>query len=299
VVNAAGPFCDDVRRLADANAEPLVAASQGSHIVLDRRFLEGDAALLIPNTPDGRVLFAIPWHNHTLVGTTDIPLDAAPVEPRASFEEIDFILETAGRYLRQAPRRADVLSTFAGVRPLAKAGGGNTASLSRDHLIRVEGGLVTITGGKWTTYRNMAEVCVDRAAAVAALPVRACPPRDLRIHGYEADAARWGALAEYGSDAPKLLKLVEGETALNARLHPALPYLEAEVVWAVRKEMARTVTDVLARRMRALFLNAQAAIAMAPRVAELLAHELGRDEAWRSGQVWSFSQLAEGYRVNG
>ncbi len=171
VVNAAGPFCDEVRHMADPGAAPMLAASQGSHVVLDRAFLPADSALLIPETPDGRVLFAIPWHGHTLVGTTDIAIPSAPVEPRATAMEIDFILETAGRYLAKQPRREDVLSTFAGARPLVKAGSGNTASLARDHALRVDTpGLVTITGGKWTTYRSMAEGCVDKAAAVARLP---------------------------------------------------------------------------------------------------------------------------------
>src|SRR5262245_9939070 len=164
VVNAAGPFCDAVRRLADPAAAPLVAASQGSHVVLPRSFLPGNSALLVPKTPDGRVLFAIPWHGHTLVGTTDVPVPVAPTEPRPTGEEIDFILETAGRYLSRPPRCEDVLSTFAGIRPLVQAGGKRTASLSRDHTIRLEApGLLTITGGKWTTYRHMAEECVDRA----------------------------------------------------------------------------------------------------------------------------------------
>jgi glycerol-3-phosphate dehydrogenase len=298
VVNAAGPFCDEVRRLADPSAAPLVAASQGSHVVLDRSFLPGTSALLVPETPDGRVLFAIPWHAHTLVGTTDIEVPRAPVEPRPTTEEIDFILETAGRYLARPPQRTDVLSTFAGIRPLVKAGGGSTAALSRDHTVRVDApGLVTITGGKWTTYRRMAEDGVNRAAALAGLPKRACRTRDLPIHGHDPDAARSGDLAGYGSDAPAIRALAETDPTLGERLHPTLPYIAAEVVWAVRMEMARTVDDVLARRLRALFLNAAAAVEMAPRVASLVARELGRDAAWAAAQVRAFAELARGYRV--
>jgi glycerol-3-phosphate dehydrogenase len=298
VVNAAGPFCDEVRRLADPAAAPLVAASQGSHVVLDRSFLPGDSALLVPETPDGRVLFAIPWHGHTLVGTTDIEVPRAPAEPRPTAHEIDFILETAGRYLARPPQRGDVLSTFAGIRPLVKAGGGSTAALSRDHTIRVDApGLVTITGGKWTTYRRMAEDGVNRAAALAALPKRACRSRDLPIHGHDPDASRFGDLAGYGSDAPAIQALVEADASLGERLHPALPYIAAEVVWAVRAELARTADDVLARRLRALFLNAAAAVEMAPRVATLMARELGRDAAWTAAQVRAFADLAQGYRV--
>jgi glycerol-3-phosphate dehydrogenase len=298
VINAAGPFCDDVRRLADPNAPPLVAASQGSHIVLDRSFLPGDSALLVPKTPDGRVLFAIPWHGHTLVGTTDVELATVPVEPRATDHEIDFILETAGRYLARPPQRSDVLSTFAGIRPLVRAGGGSTAAMSRDHTIRVDApGLVTITGGKWTTYRRMAEDGVNRAAALAGLPRRPCLTCELPIHGHDPDAIRFGDLADYGSDAPSIRDLVGVDPSLGERLHPALPYIGAEVVWAVRSELARTVEDVLARRLRALFLNAGAAIAMAPAAANLLGRELGRDAAWADAQVKAFTELATGYRL--
>jgi glycerol-3-phosphate dehydrogenase len=296
-VNAAGPFCDAVRRLADPAAVPLVAASQGSHVVLDRSFLPGDTALLVPKTPDGRVLFAIPFHGHTLVGTTDIPIPAAPAEPRPTAEEIDFILETAGRYLDRQPRRADVLSTFAGVRPLVRSGSGPTAELARDYTIRVERPrLLTITGGKWTTYRAMAEECVDRAAGLAGLPRRPCRTRELKVHGYHPDAAAFGPLAVYGSDAAAVRQLM-ADPELTQLLSPVLPYVGAEVVRAARAEMARTVEDVLARRTRALFLNALAAVEAAPRVAALLARELGRTNEWAAEQVRAFRELARGYLV--
>jgi glycerol-3-phosphate dehydrogenase len=296
VVNAAGPFCDDIRRMANPATKPIVAASQGSHIVLDRAFLPGEAALLIPNTPDGRVLFAIPWHGHTLVGTTDVSVSSVPVEPRSTHEEVDFILETAGRYLSKKPQRSDILSTFAGIRPLVKSGSGNTAALARDHTIRVEEpGLLTITGGKWTTYRNMAEECVDQVAVLAQLPRRPCPTRDLRLHGYLKDAEANGHLSVYGSDAIKIQDLMKADARLTAPLHSALPYTGAEVAWAVRSEMARTVADVLARRTRALFLNARAAIEMAPRVAKIMTTEMRQNEEWEAEQVKEFSQIAQGY----
>jgi glycerol-3-phosphate dehydrogenase len=296
VVNAAGPFCDEVRHLGDPSAAPLVAPSQGSHLVFDRSFLPGDSALLVPRTPDGRVLFAIPWHAHLLVGTTDVALPAVPPEPRPTGAEVDFILDTVGRYLARPPGRADVLSAFAGVRPLVKAGSGKTAALSRDHLIRVERpGLVTVTGGKWTTYRSMAEDCVTRAASLAGLPTRSCITQDLRIHGHDEAAARFCDLTVYGADAPAIEQLMRENAALAAPLHPALPYRGAEVVWSARSEMARTVEDVLARRTRALFLDARAALAMAPRVAELLAAEMGYDAAWRADQVRAFEAVARGY----
>jgi len=298
VVNATGAFCDDVRRMSNAAAEPMVKPSQGIHLVFDRSFLPGDTAFVVPKTPDGRVMFAIPWHGHTLVGTTDVAVPVASLEPLPTEQEIAFVLDTAGRYLQKKPTRADVLSAFAGIRPLVSAGSGkNTASLSRDHTIRTESGLLTITGGKWTTYRNMAEDGVNRAAVVGDLGRRECVTQTLRIHGWHDNAARFGPLATYGADAPLIKELAEADAGLAKPLHPALPYTAAEVVWAARFEMARTVEDVLARRLRALFLNARAAIAMAPRVAELLGRELGRDSAWQAGQVKAFGDVAAGYML--
>ena len=297
VINAAGAFCDAVRRLADSAAAPLVAPSQGAHLVFDRSFLPGSHAIMVPHTGDGRVLFAIPWHGHTLVGTTDTPIEAPALEPRATPDEIQFILDTAGRYLARAPTRADILSAFAGIRPLVRQGAGRaTASLSRDHTLHIDAsGLLTLTGGKWTTYRHMAEDCVDQAATLGRLPERPCVTRELRVHGADPDAARFGPLAVYGTDAPALQALAGSDPRLGAPLHPALPYVGAAVVWAARHEWARTVEDVLARRTRALFLDARAAAAMAPAVAALLAEELGRPPGWAAAQVAEFRALAAGY----
>lgn len=297
VVNATGPFTDSVRRLAEPDATAMIAPSQGVHIVLDRSFLPGRTAIMVPHTGDGRVMFAIPWHNHTLVGTTDTPIAEVPQEPRPLEREIEFILATADRYLQGTPTRADVLSTFAGVRPLVRSGNSeNTAALSRDHTIHIDrSGLLTITGGKWTTYRNMAEDCVDHAAILGRLPDRPCITKTLRVHGYAPDADRFGPLAVYGADAPAIRELIGADARLGDPLHPSLPTCGAEVVWAAREEMARTVEDVLARRTRALFLNARAAIEMAPRVAELLAGELGRDASWQRTQVEALRGVAAGY----
>jgi glycerol-3-phosphate dehydrogenase len=299
VVNATGPQSDAVRRLAHPDAEPLIAPSQGIHLVFDGSFLPGDTAIMVPHTDDGRVMFAIPWHAHTVVGTTDTAISEAPLEPRPLDEEIEFILETAGRYLLRPISRDDVLSVFVGVRPLVRSqSGANTASLSRDHTIHIDpSGLLTIAGGKWTTYRHMAEDCVDHAATLAELPERPCVTRNLNVHGFHRQADNFGGLAVYGSDALLIQDLIRAEPALEARLHPALPYCAAEVVWAARVEMARTVEDVLARRTRALFLDARAAIAMAPETARLMARELGRDQAWQKNQVDGFTELAAGYLV--
>ncbi len=296
VVNATGVFTDSIRRMADPAVEPLMVTSQGIHLVFDRSFLKGDTALMVPRTSDGRVLFVIPWHGHAVAGTTDTPVDEPSLEPRPLDEEIEFILETAGRYLSRPPSRADVLAVYVGLRPLVK-GDGKTSALSRDHVIHVDtSGLLTITGGKWTTYRHMAEDCVDHAITLGKLRDEPCTTKNLRIHGYLREAEALGHLEVYGSDADAIRTLAQSP-ALAARLHPDLPYIAAEVVWAARAEMARTVEDVLARHTRALFLNANAAIAMAEPVAVLLATELGRDEAWIDAQVKEFRALAEQYRV--
>ncbi len=297
VINATGAFCDGIRELADPGAAPLVAPSQGIHLVFDRSYLPGASAIMVPHTSDGRVMFAIPWHEHTLVGTTDTSIPSALLEPLPQEAEIEFILSTAARYLHKAPTRRDILSAFAGIRPLVRSGDARgTAALSRDHTIHIDpSGLLTITGGKWTTYRNMAEDCVNQAATLARLPEKPCVTAHLNIHGFHKHADKFGALAVYGSDAPAIQDLMRSEEILGERLHPALSYCGAEVLWAVRLEMARTVEDVLARRTRALFLNAGAALEMAPRVAELMAKDLGKDANWCNQQVRLFGELAQGY----
>ena len=301
VVNATGVFTDEIRRMADAGAEPLMVTSQGIHLVFDRSFLKGDTALMVPRTNDGRVLFVIPWHGHAVAGTTDTPVDAPSLEPKALNEEIEFILETAGRYLSRPPTRADVLAVYVGLRPLVKSNGeGKTSALSRDHVIHVDpSGLLTITGGKWTTYRHMAEDCVDHAITLGRLRDEACPTKTLPIHGHMevAESEESDPLQVYGTDAEAIRALVKEEPELAHRLHAKLPYIAAEAVWAARFEMARSVEDVLARRTRALFLNARAATAMAEPVAKLLVGELGRNEAWAATQVAEFRELAKQYMV--
>jgi glycerol-3-phosphate dehydrogenase len=290
-VNATGPFTDAVRRLASPNAAPMISPSQGAHIVLDRSFLgTEETAILVPRTADGRVMFAIPWHDVVVVGTTDTPISEPSLEPRPLDEEIDFILETAAQYLHHAPSRADILSTFAGIRPLVASGSSSTAALSRDHTLHIDpSGLVSITGGKWTTYRHMAEDCVNQAATIAMLDERPCPTRDLKIHGWHPNASQFGHLSVHGAEAPQVLAL--GSTPI----HPQLPILEGQILWAVRHEMARTLDDVLSRRTRALLLNARAALEAAPRVAQLMAAELQASPQWQARQLDSFCSLALHY----
>jgi len=297
VVNATGVWSDAIRRMDDPEARPMIRPSQGVHLVLDKSFLPGDSAIMVPHTDDGRVLFAIPWYDRVVVGTTDTPVEEALLEPRPLEEEVEFLLAHTARYLTKNPTREDVLSIFAGIRPLvASDGEAETAALSRDHTLHIaRSGLVTIAGGKWTTYRKMAEDTVDQAATLAGLEERPCVTRELRIHGYHQDAGTFGELAHYGADAPHIRDLFRERAGFEKPLHPRLPLREGVVVWAVRKEMAVTVEDVLARRSRALLWDARAAIEAAPRVASLMAEELGRDRSWRRDQVEVFRALAAGY----
>ncbi len=301
VINATGIFTDEVRALSDPTASAMIEPSQGIHLVFDRSFLPADTAIMVPHTSDGRVLFAIPWHGHTVVGTTDTPIEKPSYDPLPMEQEIDFILETAERYLSRPPRREDILSVYVGIRPLVKAAGsdsGRTSALSRDHTIHVDNsGLLTITGGKWTTYRNMAEDCVDHAITLGKLEERPCVTRSLHVHGYREAIDDLGALGVYGSDAAAIQALAASDPAFAVQLDPSLPYIAAEVVWAAREEMARTVDDVLSRRTRALFLNAKSAARMIEAVARILARELNKDDAWVRDQIAAASALAQKYVV--
>jgi glycerol-3-phosphate dehydrogenase len=296
VVNATGVYADTLRRLDDPQAAPMLAPSQGVHLVLDRTFLPSNHAIMIPRTDDGRVLFAIPWHGRTVIGTTDTAVREIPVEPRPLEQEVEFLLCHAARYLSKDPQRADVLSAFAGLRPLVKAGDGTgTAALSRDHTLVVSSsGLITITGGKWTTYRRMGADTVNKAAEVADLPRRPSGTATLRLHGWQAHAAE-APFGVYGADASALKLVLAEQPGWDQPLHPNLPYRAGEVVWAARYELARTVEDVLARRTRALLLDARASQEIAPRVAELLAGELDFDAAWQRQQAQQYRELASGY----
>lgn len=299
VINATGVFSDTIRRLDDPAARPMIQASQGIHIVLPSEFLPGDSAVMVPHTDDGRVLFAIPWHDVVVVGTTDTPMSEIEAEPRPLSVELDFLLRHCARYLTRDPEPADVLSAFAGLRPLvADPDSDSTAQISRDHTIVISrSGLMTVAGGKWTTYRRMAEDAVDQAALLAGLPEQPCVTRELNIHGYLRHAERHGALAVYGADASEIERLIEEAPELGAPLHPSFSHRAVEVVWAARHEMARQLEDVMARRTRMLLLDARASIECAPRVAELLADELGHDTRWAADQSSMYERLATRYLV--
>lgn len=295
VVNATGVFADEIRRMDEPAASPMMAPSQGVHLVLDRSFLPSDTGILIPRTDDGRVIFIIPWQGHTLAGTTDTELPNPELEPKAHEDEVDFILAHIGRYLTRKPSRADVRAVFAGLRPLVRpaADGESTAALSRDHtLIESASGLVTITGGKWTTYRRMAQDTVDHVAGVAALPKRECVTAEMPLVGATSRIPRW---MEFGASPSEA---ADYESKYPGDLHPRLPYSMAMAAYVIDNEMPVQLDDVLARRLRALFLDADAAIDAAPKVAALMAKLQDHDDAWVERQVAAFKALArEHYMV--
>ncbi|MDH6534874.1 glycerol-3-phosphate dehydrogenase/oxidase [Parabacteroides sp. 52] len=300
IINATGVFVDEIMRLDSPGKSDIVRPSQGVHLVVDNSFLGGDTALMIPKTNDGRVMFAVPWHNKVVLGTTDTPLNASTLEPKALEEEIDFILQTAGNYLKKKPQREDVLSVFAGLRPLAApkkdSDKKKTKEISRSHkIITSASGLITITGGKWTTYREMAEEVIDKAISISNLTYRKCITRDLPVHGYKKEVDRKQFQYVYGTDFDKILDLLHEDQTWSQPLHPEYEYIAAEVIWAVREEMAMTIEDVLARRLRLLFLDTRAAIDIAPKVASLMATEMDKDASWEENQIKEFTLLAQNY----
>jgi glycerol-3-phosphate dehydrogenase len=298
LINACGVGAEDILTMDGAAPNSLLALSQGTHFVLPHSFLPGNTAVMIPKTADGRVLFATPWHGTTIVGTTDEPVASVSAEPRALISEKEFLLDHIDRYFGRKPAAAEILSVWSGLRPLVRKGSGKTSQLSRDHTVLVsQSGMVTITGGKWTTYRRMGQDAIERACEIASLPKRPSRTLGLKLHGWVTDSAATMPAWErvYGSDLPMLYALSREDVSLDALLHPRLPFRLREVLWSARYEMARTVEDVLARRTRALFLDARAAIEAAPTVASLLANELKTNKDRATKDLASFLELAKGY----
>ncbi|WP_353935821.1 glycerol-3-phosphate dehydrogenase/oxidase [Maribacter dokdonensis] len=299
VVNATGVFADDVLQMDAPGSKKTIAPSQGVHLMLDKSFLPGDDAITIPKTDDGRVLFLVPWHNKVIVGTTDTPVKKESLEPIALEDEIGFILNTATRYLTKAPKRSDVLSVFAGLRPLAAPSedGNKTKEISRSHKIfSSDSGLLTIVGGKWTTFRKMGEDLVDKAERNQQWKHIATKTKNLKIHGYKKDVDLNNPLYFYGSDEEPLLKLSK-EKGWNATLSNSLGVIEGQVVWAVQNEMALNVEDFLARRTRCQLLDAKESVRMAPRVAEIMASELAKDSEWQAKQVEDYKKVTSNYII--
>lgn len=300
VVNATGVFSDAILKMNDPKAGRSIVPSQGAHLVLDLAFLGGKDALMIPQTTDGRVLFGIPWHDKLVLGTTDtIRKDPKP-EPTPLEEEIDFILQNCADYLVRPPKREDVLAVYAGLRPLAatKKGETKTKEISRSHKIFIaDSHLITLIGGKWTTFRKMGEDTLEAYARLKHLKLQKSKSEHIRLHGYSQNGASAGHLAAYGSDAANILTLIKENMQWQKRLHASYPITHAEVVWMARNEMAQTVEDILARRNRILFLDAKAAKEMAPAVARILCNELGHDEQWEKDQLTAFNNLADNYQL--
>ena len=296
VINATGIFSDSIAKMDNKNAEPLISHSQGIHLVFDKQFLLSDTAIMIPRTDDGRVLFAVPWHNKTIVGTTDTPVSSASDEPIAMKDEIDFVMQHIHRYLKKDPSYNDIRSVFAGLRPLVKSNSKITSAISRDHHIAVsDSELISITGGKWTTYRKMAEDVMEIAVHKAGINDKECVTKNLRIHGFNENNIYKAPLYYYGKDEVGIKELIKKENSLSDLIHAGLPYIKAEIVWAVQNEMCMTVEDALARRTRALLLDAKAAIESAPLVASMMAKEMGKDESWIKEQIDNFNFVAKNY----
>jgi glycerol-3-phosphate dehydrogenase len=298
VINATGVFTDDILIMDQPVMERTIRPSQGIHIVFDKKFLAGESAVMIPKTDDGRVLFAIPWYDKVLIGTTDTPIETISLEPKALEEEITFILNTAGRYLRVPPQRADILSVFAGLRPLAASPYDPTATreISRRHKIRISSsGLVTVEGGKWTIYRRMAQDTIDKIMQAGMLEKRACITRQLTVCGIDHDHQKSDRFHIYGLHAREIKAMFNLNSVNDKPLHPRLPYTRAEIIWICRNEMPRKIEDVLARRTHALLLDARASKEMAPEVATIMAGELEFDKEWIQGQIEAYYKLVDNY----
>lgn len=303
IINATGIFVDEIIKMDNKHEDPLVRPSQGVHLVVDKSFLGGDDAIMVPKTSDGRVLFGVPWHNRVILGTTDTPVKEFVLEPFALKEEVDFILETAGRYLTKKPTRKDVLCVFAGLRPLAapkkQADESKTKEISRSHkLIASDSDLITITGGKYTTYRVMAEETVNLAIKKKKIEFKPCVTKRMKIHGYKKTTDRSNWMYVYGSDQDAIAKVEKENPSFAEKLHKDLDFTASQVIWAIRNEMAMTLDDVLARRVRALFLDARKSIEIAPKVAKIMADEMGKNEKWIEEQVAAYTAIAKGYVMN-
>ena len=296
VINATGIFSDSIAKMDDPKAQPLISHSQGIHLVFDKAFLLSDTAIMIPRTDDGRVLFAVPWHNKIIVGTTDTPVSAASEEPIAMKKEIEFVMQHIHRYLKKDPSYDDVRSVFAGLRPLVKSNTKITSAISRDHHISIsDSELISITGGKWTTYRKMAEDVMEIAIHKAGMSEKECVTKNLHIHGYKENNDYTKPLYYYGTDEEAIKDLIKKDNSLSELIHPSLPYIKAEIVWAVQNEMCMTLEDALARRTRALLLDAKAAMESASVVAMIMSKEMKKDETWVKEQIFLFNKIALNY----
>lgn len=298
VVNATGVFSDSIIKMDHPESKPMIRPSQGVHLVVEQSFLKENYAIMVPHTTDGRVLFAVPWNDHVVLGTTDTPVDETLEEPKALDKEIEFILQNASAYMTKKPSRKDVKSVFVGLRPLAATEGNSqsTKEVSRHHKIRVStSGLVSILGGKWTTYRKIAEDAVNTLQMVGGFPERKCNTQTLAVFGTDFQADFSDPYHIYGTEASKIRAL--NEATADSSLSKHIFISENQVIWAVREEMALTLEDVLARRTRCLFLNAYETEKIAPRVAEIMKNELKKDDQWAILQLKVFKELLKKYQL--
>ena len=297
VINATGVFADEIIRMDNPQSKPTIKPSQGVHIVLPKSFLHSNSAIMIPKTDDGRVLFAIPWYDEVVVGTTDTPVNEINLEPVALDDEIAFILKTAGKYLVKPPVREDILCVFAGLRPLAAdpENPTSTKEVSRRHKITLSpSGLLSVIGGKWTTYRLMAEETINKAIRAGFLEKRKCVTANLKLTKTGADDLT-NHFHIYGDGSSEIKKMISENPGSGIPVDHRLPYTRAELIWICRNEMPVTVEDLLARRTRALFLNARASSEMAAEAAAIMAGESGSDMNWQSEQIESYHRLVKNY----
>ena len=297
VINATGVFADEIHRMDNPLSKPTIRPSQGVHVVINKSFHQSESAIMIPKTDDGRVLFAIPWYDKVVIGTTDTPLNLISLEPKALDEEIEFILKTAGKYFTKPPSRADILSVFAGLRPLAAnpANPSSTKEVSRRHKITLsKSGLLSIIGGKWTSYRRMAEETIDKGIKAGKLEKRRCVTRNFRLC-QDDTMSKTDRIKIYGNQSDEIEKMIEQQPGLGNLFDPGLPYTKAEIIWICRNEMPRTLDDVLARRTRALLLDVKASVRIAPEVADIMMQELDLSYSWKEEQLRDYNKLVLNY----
>jgi len=298
IINATGVFTDEIIKKDDPQAKAMIRPSQGIHLVLDKKFLDGPHAILVPHTTDGRVLFAVPWNGYVLLGTTDTLIDETLEEPIPLNKEVDFILKNAGTYMTKKPTRDDVKSVFAGLRPLAASEDNkeSTKEVSRHHKVIVsKSGLISVLGGKWTTYRKIAEDTTNVACSVAGLPERQCGTQNLNIVGYDPKADWNDPLHVYGSDSQKVKAF--GTEEKNSSLSEKVYITENQICWSIENEMAITLEDVLARRTRCLFLDSAETEKIAPKVAEIMRSFLKEDYNWLERQLTQFNKIIKNYQL--
>ena len=298
IINATGVFSDSIMKMDDRKSSKMIQPSQGVHVVLEKKFLDSEHAIMVPHTSDGRVLFAVPWHNYVILGTTDTKVDQTKIEPNPLSDEIDFIISNAGKYMTKKPTKNDIKSIFVGLRPLAKTSNEkSTKEISRHHKINIStSGLISVLGGKWTTYRKIGEDLINSAEIVGGLKKIKSKTKKLKIHGYRIKTDFNDPLHIYGSDKYKVLKITKNQKN-NDSLSKKIYITKNQILWAIRNEMAINLEDVLARRTRCLFLNVFETENLVDKVLKIMADELKKNNSWIKKQKQAFLSLAKKYKL--